>query len=165
MKLYIITGASKGLGAELARQFADRETLVIGISRSKNVKVERAVSEAGAEVLWHEIDLSDTAGLIKNAPDLFPLPFKIRHPEEITLINNAATVEPVGFSGVFDTRKAAAAVSLNVSAVVIMCSFFISTYRGLPARKKIINITSGAAAPCNPRGGRLFRYEGGGGYV
>ena len=145
MKVYIITGASKGLGAELARQLAGRETLIIGISRRKNSKIEQAAAENGAKLTWYEIDLSKTDQMMKNAHEFFPLPFQIGHPDEIVLFNNAATVEPIGFAGDFDTRKAAAAVSLNFSALTVLSSVFISTYRGLPARKAIINISSGAA--------------------
>lgn len=153
MKVYIITGASKGLGSELAKQLAGEGTHIIGISRSKNIKVERTVVQNGAEVSWREVDLSRTDVLIKEGPDLFPLPFKLGKIEEIGLINNAATVEPIGFAGDFDVKKAAAAVSLNFTAAAVLISFFISTYRGVPLPKKVLNITSGAADYAIPGAG------------
>ncbi len=153
MKVYIITGCSRGLGAELAKLLAGEETYIVGISRSSNLKVERSLSQAGAEVHWYEKDLADVNIIVKEGPDFFPLPFKVGKLEEIGLINNAATIEPIGFIGDTDGKKIISAVSLNLTAVTLLTSLFISTYRGVPVPKKVLNITSGAADHIIPGAG------------
>lgn len=145
MQVYIITGASRGLGAALVRELAAEETHIICISRTRNIEVVSYAESKGAAVSWHELDLSNTENLLKRAPEIFPPPFKIGKVEEITLFNNAATVEPVGPAGIFDVKRGAASIALGFTAVTVLTSYFISTYRGLPAVKRIINITSGAA--------------------
>lgn len=145
MKVYIITGASRGLGAALVRELAAEETRLICVSRSRNTEVAASAEFKGADVYWHELDLSNTENLIKQAPEIFPPPFKIGKVEEITLFNNAATVEPIGPAGIFDVKRGAAAIAVGLTAVTVLTSNFISAYRGLPAVKRIINITSGAA--------------------
>lgn len=141
----MITGASKGLGSALVRTLAAENTKMICLSRTRNVKTERAAVEKGADVTWVEVDLSDLEFIERRKEEFFPIPYKIGKIDEVILINNAASIEPIGPAGMIDTKRIVSTGALNFSAPAVLTSLFIESYRGLPGTKKVINITSGAA--------------------
>lgn len=80
--IYIITGASKGMGLEMARQLLSSAHRVLCISRTASAELTQAALEADAFVLqWCE-NLADTAPVAPLAPLA-----------SVSLINNAGTVQ------------------------------------------------------------------------
>ena len=75
--LYILTGASKGLGEALKNHLVQLpNTMVIGVSRSP-IKAER-------NFIPLQIDLADTDELISKIPEIFPS----EDFDKVVLINN-----------------------------------------------------------------------------
>ncbi|WP_060210259.1 SDR family NAD(P)-dependent oxidoreductase [Sporosarcina koreensis] len=143
MNVYIVTGASKGIGFELMSQLKRRANKVIGIARTNENEVADMVTA----------DLSRTdhlAGIIANVVEE-----NVSSATSFTLINNAGTVEPIGLVGTIDETKMAQALAVNLTAPMILSNAFISILEKFEGRKRIVNISSGAGR--NP-------YEGWGVY-
>ncbi|MBP2239583.1 NAD(P)-dependent dehydrogenase (short-subunit alcohol dehydrogenase family) [Cytobacillus eiseniae] len=144
MNVYIITGASKGIGFELAKQLSEEGHYVVGIARTdcelENVKFYRADISKSEK-------LESLLATILTAVQL--------DARSITLINNAGMVEPIGLIGTVDAKEMANAMVVNLTAPMILSNLFISKLKDFKGKKRIVNISSGAGR--NP-------YEGWGTY-
>ncbi|MGG0644807.1 SDR family NAD(P)-dependent oxidoreductase [Sporosarcina gallistercoris] len=132
LEIYIVTGASKGIGGELYGQLHKTGAVVIGIARSNPGNRENFV----------ELDLAtreSREGLMKRV--LAPY---LETADSFTLINNAGTVEPVGKVGTLSTDTLQQAIELNLTAPIELSNEFISILSNTKAKKQIINISSGA---------------------
>ncbi|VDG98555.1 Benzil reductase [Lysinibacillus sphaericus] len=132
MDVYIVTGASKGIGEELYEQIRKTDSLVFGIARSNPKGYENFV----------EVDLTSREtrrGLMERL--LTPY---LATAESFTLINNAGTVEPVGKVGGLSTDALQQAIELNLTAPIELSNEFIGVLSKSKAKKQIINISSGA---------------------
>lgn len=87
----LITGANRGIGLELARQYAERGWNVIATSRhpagDPGLAALNAVAEKHPQLVIERLDVSDTA-MIRG------IAAKYREQPIDVLINNAANVEP-----------------------------------------------------------------------
>jgi benzil reductase ((S)-benzoin forming) len=145
MEYCIITGASRGLGEALVRLMIERKTHLICLSRQRNPEIEKLAEKQGVDIKWVECDLSKPEEVLGCLEELFPPPFKLGKIDRVILINNAATIEPVGLAGTADERKLLASATLNFTSLAALCNRFIGTYRPVDWDKIILNITSGAA--------------------
>jgi short-subunit dehydrogenase len=136
----VVTGASSGIGAEIARDLARRGHRVTLVARSTDklaALADEISSEGGsADVLAADLtDRPTRAGLLDRVADLGATP-------EI-LVNNAglSTLGPVAAS---DPGAEMAMVELDVVAVVDLCSRFLPgmVERG---RGAVLNVASTAA--------------------
>ncbi|KAA0965081.1 SDR family NAD(P)-dependent oxidoreductase [Sporosarcina sp. ANT_H38] len=134
MNVYIITGASKGIGFELAKQLSSEGHFVVGIARTAN-ELE-GVKFIGA-------DLSETAQLEALLDEII-----VAAPQDavaFTLINNAGIVDPIGLMGAVNVEEITKAVALNLTAPMILSNVFIMKLKDFEGSKRIVNISSGAA--------------------
>jgi benzil reductase ((S)-benzoin forming) len=133
MKAYIITGVSKGIGLELAKQLIGAEHFVVGIARTecdldgmKFIQSDLSKTE-NLESLMNEI--------IESAP---------QNIGSFTLINNAGMVDPIGLIGWISAEEMTKAIAVNLTAPMIISNTFISKLKGFEGLKRIVNISSGA---------------------
>lgn len=144
MNVYIITGASKGIGFELAKQLSEAGEYVIGVARTDT-------SLKG--VKCYQADLSVLEKLESLMSDIVAsVPQEV---ESFTLINNAGMVDPIGIIGTVHAAEMAKAMAVNLTAPMIISNVFISKLENFNGKKQIVNISSGAGR--NP-------YEGWGTY-
>ncbi|WP_186763923.1 SDR family NAD(P)-dependent oxidoreductase [Planomicrobium sp. CPCC 101079] len=135
MDAYIVTGASKGIGQALCRQLSRSGHFVIGIARSQ--------SKEWSGKRFFVFDLARLLEIPRLMADIAEgLPEDV---QRITLINNAGTVEPIGFSDNNDPEAIQANINLNLTAPMILCSAFIAQFKSKECEKAIVNISSGAA--------------------
>ncbi len=143
MDVYIVTGASKGIGFQLAKQLEGKGKKVIGLARTAPedvedfVKADFAKTDQLEEVLFKIID-GEMAGATS-----------------WTLINNAGMVDPIGLIGAVSAEKMTKALAVNLTAPMILSNAFIAKLKHFEGKKRIVNISSGAGR--NP-------YEGWGTY-
>lgn len=133
MNVYIITGASKGIGFELAKQLGSEGHFVIGIART--------ISKLDG-VKFIRADLSETEkleALMDEIITVFP-----REAVSFTLINNAGMVDPIGLIGAINAEDITRAVALNLTAPIILSNTFIGALKNFKGVKRIVNISSGA---------------------
>lgn len=145
MRHVIITGASKGLGKALAIGFSKQDTYLILFARGSLDETRRLAEANGAKVDTCLLDFSDINHLEERCETVFS---EIRNncPGSIYLINNAALLDPVGPSFKNETELVKKSFLVNAVAPLVFTNLFIKHFVGLPFEKRIVNITSGAAA-------------------
>lgn len=132
MNIYIVTGASKGIGFELMKQLRDRGGKVIGVARTNQgdpsdfIKADLSETSKLDEMIWHIVEEN------------------IYQATAFTLINNAGIVEPIGLSGSVNAEQITQAVSINMTAPMVLSNAFIASLKRFEGQKKIVNISSGA---------------------
>ncbi len=133
METFIITGASKGIGSALSKQLAASGHQVIGIARTQ------PEDWAGALFITH--DLTDIAGISRvmaqAAQEISA------DADTVTLVNNAGTVEPIGFAAANDGQDIEKSITLNLTAPMALSSAFLRE-TGSVNKRRIVNISSGA---------------------
>lgn len=146
----ILTGASRGLGASLARGLLAPGTQLVTLARRTDDELAALASEKGVKLEQIAVDLADTAAAAQTAERIFAsLP---RDAGRYLLINNAGTVHPVANSAALnDPAAIGAAFALNVTSVMLLTSRFLASTQGLTAKRQIVNISSGAGR--NPNAG------------
>ncbi|MBV7485667.1 SDR family oxidoreductase [Bordetella sp. BOR01] len=146
----ILTGASRGIGAALARGLARPGTRLITLARRADPELAAHAQAQGADLEQIQVDLSDLQAAAQAAERIgAALP---RDAGRYLLINNAGTVQPVAAAAALaDGPAIAAAFNLNVSAVMLLTAHFVTAVQGLQADRRVLNISSGAGR--NPNAG------------
>jgi len=146
----ILTGASRGIGAALARGLARPGTRLVTLARRTDPDLAAHARTQGAQLEQIQVDLSDLQAAAQVAERIgAALP---RDARRYLLVNNAGTVQPVAQAGALtDGPAIAAAFNLNVSAVMLLTARFVAAVQGLQADRRVLNISSGAGR--NPNAG------------
>ncbi|MDG5472876.1 (S)-benzoin forming benzil reductase [Jeotgalibacillus sp. ET6] len=145
MKYAIVTGASRGLGAAAAEQLLAENYHLVDISRSGNESLGKKAEEMNDMSYTHiKADLSSSEQT-QSVMEEWLTDIKKSSPEEILLIQNAGTVEPIEVTGKLDSEKINYAVQLNYVTPVCMANALLASLEELDTRVIIVNITSGAA--------------------
>jgi len=132
MNLYVVTGATKGLGAELAKQVAadaDNRLVTLGRSRTDATNIE--------------VDLADAAALGR-ACDELERRIAGQAFGRAVLINNAGVISPVGPLEKVDAAELERNLAVNFTAPILLMRRFLQATAGV-ALRRIVNISSGAA--------------------
>lgn len=130
----IVTGHSRGLGEGIARALLARGVEVLGIARHANATL--------AGVREVALDLADTAAL-QAWLDGGELAAFCAGPEPALLVNNAGVVHPVGAPGGQGAARLALAVSVNVTAALVLTDAFVAATAGCGDRR-VAHVSSGA---------------------
>lgn len=149
----LVTGAGRGIGRSIAVQLAAAGAAVLVVARSKD-QIEETIQQiraVGGTANGLPVDLSDTdavPGLARAAADQFGV--------VDILVNNAATVQPLGTTANLQRSAVAAAVGLNVLTPIALTAAL------LPAMQaggwgRVVNISSGIVArPQFMAGGNVY---------
>src|SRR5688572_13058719 len=137
----VVTGHTRGLGAALAAELLSRGARVLGVARHRNAKLAADHGDTLTEV---ELDLSDATALSHWLSDVTLGDF-VQDASPAILVNNAGLLEPIGPLQAQDTNAVARAVSVNVSAPLVLSAAFVqATARSRDRR--ILHISSGAGS-------------------
>jgi len=134
-----ITGASRGIGAAAAREFAKRGHSVALSARNKDAIEQRAqeIRAAGGDAIAVPCDVGDPAqverAIASAVAQLGGLGI---------VINNAGTIEPLARIADADMRQWARAMDVNLNGPIYVMHYAAPH---LPRGGVVINITSGAA--------------------
>ena len=146
----ILTGASRGIGAAMARGLAKPGTRLITLARREDPELAAYARSQDAQLEPVSVDLSDLAAAeaaARRICDALP-----RDARRYLLINNAGTVHPVsGTDALIDGPAIAAAFNLNVTAVMLLTARFLAAVEDVKADRRVLNISSGAGR--NPNAG------------
>ena len=144
MKYYLVTGASKGLGAALVQTLAEADVKIITLSRSglsENQKL--GIIDKGAA-------LTDLIGDLSKESDLPGLAEQMMaevnpaDATQIVLINNAGGVEPIAPFYKADDAAVMHNIHLNYIAPMILSRHFGKAFRHVNCDRRIITVSSGA---------------------
>ncbi|RSK55506.1 (S)-benzoin forming benzil reductase [Bacillus canaveralius] len=143
MKFALITGASKGLGAEIAKRMLAENIGIITISRTENTELQAIATEKGHLYQHISCSLSD----VEQAPAAFSEAATMlfgKRPELVYLINNAGAIEPIETVGRLDAQFVEDSIQINLTAPVLLTNLFIAEANRHNTPIHIINISSGA---------------------
>lgn len=141
--LFIITGASRGLGLALARELLQPGHSLILISRHANADLQ-APPGAQLQQWQHDLGEAETAArhlgqwLAAEPPSSYA---------SATLINNAgrlAHIAPLSQSADQPSQSSiAAALRVGLEAPMLLTAQFLAATQAWPAPRKVLNISSG----------------------
>lgn len=143
MKVFIITGTSRGLGNSIAKKLIDKNNYLFCISRKRDDNLIIYAKEKGFNLDFIEFDLSNIYKIEKLMSTIFDK-IKFLKIESISLINNAGVISPIKRIENCKDNEIINNIHVNLLAPIILTSSFIKNVKTLEGNKKIINISSGA---------------------
>ena len=140
--LYLLTGASRGMGLSMARQLLTPGHTVLCISRTEQSGLAQHARQAGATLLqWcHDLAASSTLGprleswLREQGSTSW---------RSATLINNAGVIARIGPLSEADPSNLAQALRVGLEAPMLLTAAFLRATEGWPAERRVLNISSG----------------------
>lgn len=137
----LVTGAARGIGRELTRQFVGQGAHVIALGRDRG-RIDQLREAHPGQVSTYVVNLADGQALDAAIADL-----KSRHPELSVLINNAGVQTPADFvAGEAQASLAALRqeIAINLAAPMALCAGLLPVLARHP-HAAIVNVTSGLA--------------------
>jgi benzil reductase ((S)-benzoin forming) len=135
----IVSGHSRGLGAAIAGELLERGIPVLGLARRSNATLAARHGDTLAEAV---LDLADSAALAAWLAG-GALGDWVADAEQVLLVNNAGTLQPIGPLPLQDTVAVARAVAVNVAAPLMLAAAFAQA--GTVRDRRVLHISSGAA--------------------
>ena len=140
--LYVLTGASRGMGAALAEQWLAPDHLLLCISRQRSATLAAKAEAAGAHCEQWSLDLAQpveaAARLQTWLATLDGTSFSAA-----TLVNNAAALTRIGPIDECSDAELASALRVGLEAPLLLSAAFLRATRAWKADKRILNISSG----------------------
>lgn len=136
MQLFIITGASRGLGLALTELALNEKHLVISISRTNKLIHPSHFHLSHNLSTWKGLETK----LMKVMEKI-----DVKKVRAIHLINNAAAIEPIGEIQDFDPTEIEKHIALNFTTPIFLSRWLINTFKKKTCPLTITNISSGAA--------------------
>lgn len=144
MKVFIVTGSSRGLGFEICKQLIRSDHLIFAIARSNIDALTQLAEQNECTIHFVEYDLQNLEGipgLMERILQLIP-PTKL---ESITLINNAAQVTPLGPIDCFTAEETVQNIQLNLLSPILLTQSLLQQTKRRDVQRIIVNISSGSA--------------------
>lgn len=142
MRVVIVTGVSRGLGAALARALLDKGLTVLGVGRSSAPGLEGDRDDS--RYRFAACDLADVAGIDAALAPAFGALAGLA-PRWVCLVNNAATTEPLGVTSRHDGAAIMRSLAVNLGAPVALAALFLRAFPDAAVERTIVNVSSGAA--------------------
>ncbi|WP_413706822.1 SDR family oxidoreductase [Ralstonia sp. Ralssp110] len=140
--LFILTGASRGLGAALAQALMQPGHRLICVARGDNAELRAQAAAAGVPLDWHQIDLSDAhAAEAWMTKTLAALPAFAN----VTLVLNAGAVEPIGTIDTLRADTLLPHLQLNLAGPMALTAALLRGTAAWNAQRRVLAISSGAA--------------------
>lgn len=133
MKNVVITGVSQGLGKSLFDIISSENANLIAIGRHFNEEQRNA----GKILIEHDYCNQEDDYLDEVGQSLIP--------DEVTFINNAGTIDPIGKIGNLDMVEYSQAIQINCLGPAQLINFLVSFCQKNNHYLTIINISTGAA--------------------
>lgn len=144
-RLALVTGASRGIGAETARALAEKGAHVLLVARTTHdlEQVEDAIHAAGGSATIAPLDLIEAESIGKLAQAIAS-----RWEALDILVINAATLGSLAAVPAIDTKEFARLLTLNIAAPQALIAAFDPMLRA-SADARVIALSTGVAP--NPR--------------
>ncbi|MEO8278300.1 MAG: SDR family NAD(P)-dependent oxidoreductase [Ideonella sp.] len=140
--LYILTGASRGLGAAIAEQLLTPHCVLLCIARKANPALQTKALAEGAQLTQWQQDLAEPAPvadeLTRWLATLDPAGF-----DRACLINNAGVISRVGPVDESEATDLTRALRVGLEAPLLLAAAFLRATAKWSAARRILNISSG----------------------
>ena len=140
--LYILTGASRGMGLAMAQQLLKPGNVLLCISRNVNPDLATAAQKADVPLTQWTQDLADGAG----ASDRLREWLNSQNPADfasVSLINNAGVIPPIVPLRESNPADLALALRVGLEAPMALSAAFLGGTHSWPVPRKVLNISSG----------------------
>ena len=134
----IVTGVSQGFGEALAFEMLGRGAQVLGIGRGSSARL------AGDGYRFLRCDLAQPSMLPAILEPAFST-IAALPAAAVCLVNNAATLEPIGTLGTTEADHIATSLNVNLAAPAVLASLFCRVFTSEAIDRRIVNVSSGAA--------------------
>lgn len=134
----IVTGVSQGFGEALAFEMLGRGAHVLGIGRVSSARL------GGDRYSFLRCDLAQPSMLPAILEPAFST-IAALPPAAVCLVNNAATLEPIGTLGTTKADHIATSLDVNLTAPAVLASLFCRVFTSDAIDRRVINVSSGAA--------------------
>lgn len=139
--LYILTGASRGMGLAMAQQLLQPDHTLLCISRKENADLAARATQAGCPLEQWPLDLSHSREAAAMLRQWLGRP-GARH-ASATLINNAGVIPKIAPLSDCDADDLANALRVGLEAPMALSGAFLAATAGWQVPRKILNISSG----------------------
>ena len=140
--LYILTGASRGMGLAMARQLLQPGHSLLCISRKASAELAEAARQADVSLAQWTLDLSDGETASERLRDWLKA-----QPEgqwqQATLINNAATIPRIAPLATAHSHELATALRVGLEAPMQLTAAFLAATEHWGVPRRVLNISSG----------------------
>jgi len=140
--LYILTGASRGMGLAMAQQLLQAGHSVLCISRQTNAELEPLAQASGAHLTQWSQDLAQGVA----ASERLATWLRSQKPsawDSVNLINNAGVIPRIGPMSQADPADLGHALRVGLEAPMQLTAAFLAATDDWSAPRKVLNISSG----------------------
>jgi benzil reductase ((S)-benzoin forming) len=141
-QLFIVTGASRGLGLAITEQLLQPGHVLLCISRKTNEALATRASSARVALEQWSQDLAQAVEITARL-DVWLRKLDPRGFETATLINNAGVVTNPGPADEADPTALSAAIRVGLEAPLLLAAGFLRATAGWAAARRVLNISSG----------------------
>ncbi|KNZ30937.1 MAG: short-chain dehydrogenase [Methylibium sp. NZG] len=140
--LFVLTGASRGLGLAMATQLLSPEHRLLCLSRKTSAALTAEAASTGAGLEQWPIDLAQP---LEAAARLQAWLQEMDNTtlSTATLINNAGVIARVGAIDGDSDAALSAALRVTLEAPLLLCAAFLRATREWTAQRRVLNISSG----------------------
>lgn len=139
--LYILTGASRGMGLAMAQQLLAPGHTLLCISRQENTALAAQAAQLGCKLEQWPLDLSHSREAAAMLQQWLTRP-GVRH-ASATLINNAGTIPRIAPLSDIAPDDVAQALRVNLEAPMALSAAFLAATGHWAVPRKVLNISSG----------------------
>jgi benzil reductase ((S)-benzoin forming) len=142
MKLFILTGGSRGMGLAIAQQLVQERHQLLCISRTRNDALTALALQTGAKLTQWTHDLADSASLV---PGFIAWLRTQRQAEfcEVNLINNAGVLSAMAPLRQAEAADLNNALRVGLEAPLQLSAAFLQATQEWTIPRKILNVSSG----------------------
>jgi NAD(P)-dependent dehydrogenase (short-subunit alcohol dehydrogenase family) len=143
-KVAIVTGASQGLGLEIARKYRDAGADLLLCARNAEL-LEQARRELAASAAPGQRIMAKTADVSRQDDVTTLVGAALEHFGRLdVLVNNAGVYGPKGGIGDVDWRDWVSAIEINLFGSILMCRAVLPHFK-TAGRGKIVQLSGGGA--------------------
>lgn len=143
LKLFVVTGASRGMGAAIGAQLlADSDHTVICISRHENASLDAQAKQSGATCEQWRADLAAPVAVAARLRERLGA-FNASTFASASLINNAASLTTIGAIEGCSDEELSQALRVGLEAPVLLTAAFLRATFAWTGERRVLNISSG----------------------
>jgi benzil reductase ((S)-benzoin forming) len=143
MDLFIVTGASRGLGRAMTEQLLRTDRVMLAISRRPDHAFSAAADRIGMRLHQWANDIGNDLSVSARL-EAWLAKFEDEQFATATLVNNAALGGRIGPVDAIDALALAAVVRVGLDAPMQLTAAFLRATRPWPTQRRVLNISSGA---------------------